>query len=102
MFNKGYEIISPLSFWLERFFKFSLVYYLKNSIRGKNYINQYETDIAYYCSQKSQEYSGVVCGHIHSGNIRNFDELTYMCCGDWCDQCTYIAEIEGIYCLQKY
>ena len=102
IFNKGYEIITPLSFWLERFFKFSLVYYLKNSIRGKNYINQYETDIVSYCSQKSTEYSGIIVGHIHNGNIRNFDNITYMCCGDWCDTCSSISEKDGIYCLQKY
>jgi UDP-2,3-diacylglucosamine pyrophosphatase LpxH len=102
IFNKGYEIISPLSFWLERFFKFSLVYFLKNSIRGKNYINQYETDIASYCSKKSSEYSGIIVGHIHNGNIRNFDELTYMCCGDWCDTCSAIVEKNGIYSLYTY
>jgi UDP-2,3-diacylglucosamine pyrophosphatase LpxH len=46
MFNKGYELITPLSLFLEKFFKFSLVYGLKNTVRGKNYINRYETDIA--------------------------------------------------------
>ena len=79
-----------------------MVYYLKNSIRGKNYINQYETDIASYCSKKSLEYSGIIVGHIHNGNIRNFDELTYMCCGDWCDTCSAIVEKNGMYSLYTY
>lgn len=102
LFNKGYEFITPLSLFLERFFRFSLVYYLKNTIRGKKYINQYETDIAAYCAQKNKNYTGVICGHIHSANIRTFDKITYMCCGDFCDSCTAIVEKNGIYCLESY
>lgn len=102
IFNKGYEIITPLSLFLEKFFRFSLVYALKNTVRGKNYINRYETDIASFCAKRSEEYSGVICGHIHHGNIRYFNKLLYMCCGDWCDSCTAIVEKNGIYSLEKY
>lgn len=102
MFNKGYEIITPLSLFFERFFRFSLVYALKNSIRGKNYIHRYETDIASHCIQKGRTYSGVICGHIHSVNIRTFGDITYMCCGDFCDSCTAIVEKNGMYCIQSY
>jgi UDP-2,3-diacylglucosamine pyrophosphatase LpxH len=102
MFNKGYELITPLSLFLERFFRFSLVYFLKNTVRGKNYINQYENDIASYCIQRDAKYSGVICGHIHHGNIRYFKKLLYMCCGDWCDTCSAIVEKNGIYALEKY
>lgn len=102
VFNKGYELITPLSLFLERFFRFSLVYFLKNTIRGKKYINQYETDIASYCMQKNKRFNGVICGHIHSANIRQFDKITYMCCGDWCDSCTAIVEKEGVYSIQTY
>jgi UDP-2,3-diacylglucosamine pyrophosphatase LpxH len=96
MFNKGYEIITPLSFWLERFFRFSLVYALKNSVRGKNYINQYETDIASYCVQRG-DYNGIIVGHIHVLNIRKFGKITYMCCGDFVDTCSAIVEKDGVF-----
>jgi UDP-2,3-diacylglucosamine pyrophosphatase LpxH len=102
IFNKGYEIITPLSLWLERFFRFSLVYALKNSVRGKNYINQYETDIASYCAQRDKKYDGVICGHIHSANIRYFNKILYMCCGDFVDTCSAIVEKNGMYALEKY
>jgi UDP-2,3-diacylglucosamine pyrophosphatase LpxH len=102
MFNKGYEIITPLSLFLERFFRFSLVYALKNTVRGKNYIDRYETDIASYCVQRDKKYDGVICGHIHHGNVRYFNKLLYMCCGDWCDTCSAIVEKNGIYALEKY
>ena len=97
IFNKGYELITPLSLFFERFIDFSLVYALKNSVRGKNYINQYETDIASYCMQRDKKFSGVICGHIHVIKKRIFDKITYMCCGDWCDQCTCIIETDGNY-----
>jgi UDP-2,3-diacylglucosamine pyrophosphatase LpxH len=100
-FNKGYELITPLSIWLNRFFRFSLVHYLKNTINGKRYIEQYETDIANYCKSRG-DFSGVICGHIHHANIRNFDDITYMCCGDFVDTCSAILEKDGNYTLQKY
>ena len=102
VFNKGYEMITPLSLFMERFFRFSLVYALKNTIRGKRYINQYETDISSYCVQRDKKYDGVICGHIHHANIRHFNKLLYMCCGDWCDTCSAIVEKNGIYALEKY
>jgi UDP-2,3-diacylglucosamine pyrophosphatase LpxH len=84
VFNKGYELITPLSLFLEKIFRFSLVYALKNTIRGKRYINQYETDLANYCRQKG-DYKGIIVGHIHHNNMRKIDKIEYMCCGDFVD-----------------
>jgi UDP-2,3-diacylglucosamine pyrophosphatase LpxH len=91
-----------LSIWLNRFFRFSLVHYLKNTVRGKEYIDKYENDIIGYCIQQDKKYAGIICGHIHSGNIRQFGKVMYMCCGDWCDSCSAITEKNGVYCLEKY
>ena len=102
IFNKGYELITPLSLFLERFFRFSLVYFLKNTARGKNYISRYEADIMWNCVQRDKKYDGVICGHIHHANIKNCGKMTYMCCGDWCDTCSAIVEKNGIYELKKY
>lgn len=101
IFNWGYEFITPLSILLERFFHFSLVYALKNTIRGKNYINQYETDIANYCRHRGG-YEGVICGHIHHANVRKFDKISYMCCGDFVDTCSAIVEKNGVFQLIRY
>jgi UDP-2,3-diacylglucosamine pyrophosphatase LpxH len=102
MFNKGYELITPLSLFLERFFRFSLVYFLKNTVRGKNYIDKYEHDLIIHCNQQEKNYTGVICGHIHHANIRRFNDLIYMCCGDWCDSTSAITEKNGVYKLEKY
>jgi UDP-2,3-diacylglucosamine pyrophosphatase LpxH len=97
IFNKGYEFITPLSVWLNRFFRFSLVYFLKNTINGKKYIDKYENDITNYCRQRKENFDGVICGHIHHNNIRKFDDVTYMCCGDFVDICSAIVERDGDY-----
>jgi len=102
LFNKGYEFVTPLNIFLEKYLKFSLISLLKNSIRGRKYIQQYETDIASYCAQRDEKYDGIICGHIHVPNIRRFDTITYMCCGDWCDICSAIVEKNGMYSIEKY
>ena len=78
MFNKGYELITPLSLFFERFFRFSLVYALKNSVRGKSYIDKYEHDLIIHCNEQKKNYNGIICGHIHHANIRRFNDLIYM------------------------
>lgn len=93
-FNKGYELITPLSYWMSKFFNFSLVHFLKNTISAKKYINQYELDLANYCLSNGN-YDGIICGHIHHANIRNFGDITYMCCGDFVDTCSAIVEKNG-------
>ena len=35
---------------------------------------------------------GVVCGHIHSAEIRQFGEVTYYNDGDWVESCTALVE----------
>lgn len=100
-FNWGYEIITPLSETLKKYFNFSLIEFLKNTPNGKKYIRQYEADIAKYCKKRKQ-YDGVICGHIHHANIRKIGKLNYMCCGDWCDQCTAIVERGGNYEIKYF
>ena len=102
MFNWGYEFITPLSIFLNRHFRFSLVHFLKNTMRCKGYINKYEYDLIIYCNEQKKNYNGIICGHIHHANIRRFNDLIYMCCGDFVDTCSAITEKNGIYCLEKY
>ncbi|NHN83930.1 UDP-2,3-diacylglucosamine diphosphatase [Acetobacter musti] len=35
---------------------------------------------------------GVICGHIHSPEIRDIDGITYMNTGDWVESCTALVE----------
>lgn len=97
LFNKGYEYISPLNHILKKTFGFSLIRYLQNNKKAKKYINQYAQDLVDYCLSKDDNYSGVICGHIHYSEIRDIKNLSYMCCGDFCDTCTCITERNGIF-----
>lgn len=101
VFNKGYELITPMSLFLEKIFGFSLVYALKHTVRGKKYISQYENDLANYCRQRG-EYKGIIVGHIHHANTRKIDGIEYMCCGDFVDTCSAIVEKEGEFKLLTY
>jgi len=55
-----------------------------------NFIGEYETTLANYA--RTQEVDGIICGHIHSANISNFDGIAYMNCGDWVESCTALVE----------
>ena len=99
--NKGYETITPLNNFLKRTIDFSLVNFLKSIPRGKEYIDKYEMDLIRYV-RGFYNYEGVIVGHIHHANIREYHGTTYMCCGDWCDTCSAIVEENGSFRIIKY
>ena len=35
---------------------------------------------------------GVICGHIHTAEIRDYDGVLYMNDGDWVESCTALVE----------
>jgi len=99
--NMGYETVTPLNNFLRKNFNISLVNFLKNTKRGEEYINIFENDVINYV-KKTGYYHGVICGHIHHLNSREINKLTYMCCGDWVDTCSYITELDGNYALLNH
>lgn len=100
--NWGYETITPLNNFLKRTLNISLVNFLKNLPRGKNYINEYETDIANYVINNYKFADGVICGHIHHANLRDFNGFTYICCGDWTDTFSAVVEEKGEFEILRY
>ena len=74
-------------------FKLGAPAHVKAAVRYNDLLRFYKLD---------KKYDGIICGHIHSANIRKFGKMTYMCCGDWCDTCSAIFEKNGVYCLEKY
>jgi UDP-2,3-diacylglucosamine pyrophosphatase LpxH len=55
-----------------------------------NFIGNYEETLASFA--KTQEVTGVICGHIHHANISEFNGIKYYNCGDWVESCTAIVE----------
>jgi len=69
----------------------SLSSYLKKRVKNAvQFIGQYEEVVAREASQRGVE--GVVCGHIHCAEIRQFGSITYYNDGDWVESCTALAE----------
>ena len=69
----------------------SISSYLKMRVKNAvQYIGQYEEVVAREAAQRGVE--GVVCGHIHSAEIRQFGSITYYNDGDWVESCTALTE----------
>lgn len=69
----------------------SLSSYLKKRVKNAvQFIGQYEEVVAREAAQRGVE--GVVCGHIHCAEIRQFGTITYYNDGDWVESCTALAE----------
>lgn len=69
----------------------SLSAFLKNKVkRAVNFINDFEK----FVSDEAKKHSvdAVICGHIHTPQIREFDSLMYYNDGDWCESCTALVE----------
>lgn len=69
----------------------SLSSYLKMRVKNAvQFIGKYEEVVAREAAQRGVE--GVVCGHIHSAEIRQFGSITYYNDGDWVESCTALTE----------
>lgn len=69
----------------------SLSRYLKHRVkRAVDFVFEFERNLAAYCRKKG--YDGVICGHIHTAEIRDIDGIRYMNDGDWVESCTALVE----------
>ncbi|MEZ5681069.1 MAG: UDP-2,3-diacylglucosamine diphosphatase [Erythrobacter sp.] len=60
---------------------------VKNAVE---FISKYEEIIARAAGERGVD--GVVCGHIHTAEIREFDGVQYYNDGDWVEGCTALVE----------
>ena len=69
----------------------SLSAYLKKRVKNAvQYIGQYEDAVAHEAAVRGLD--GIVCGHIHSAEIRQYGDITYYNDGDWVESCTALVE----------
>jgi UDP-2,3-diacylglucosamine pyrophosphatase LpxH len=93
----GYELLLKLNVQFNRVRRqFGLPYWsisahikkrVKNAVA---FIGRFEQAVA--DAARLRGLDGVVCGHIHSAEIRDFDGITYLNDGDWVESCTALAE----------
>lgn len=71
----------------------SLSQYLKHKVKNAvSFITRFETLLAEHA--KRQGFDGVVCGHIHQAEIKQYDGIIYANCGDWVESITALVEYE--------
>jgi len=54
------------------------------------YVSKYEEIVADEARKRGVD--GVVCGHIHHAEMRDFDGVLYCNDGDWVESCTALVE----------
>lgn len=77
----GYRYWS-LSAWLKR--------KVKNAVE---FVSRFEETLANEAREKGLD--GVICGHIHTAEMKYFDEILYCNDGDWVESCTALVETEA-------
>jgi UDP-2,3-diacylglucosamine pyrophosphatase LpxH len=69
----------------------SLSSHLKKKVKNAvQFISSFEEVVAHAAHERGAQ--GVVCGHIHSAEIRQIDDVTYYNDGDWVESCTALVE----------
>jgi len=93
----GYSVLLRMNVWfnaLRRQFGlpyWSLSAYIKHRVKNAvAFISRFEEVVAHAARERGVD--GVVCGHIHSAEIRDFDGILYMNDGDWVESCTALVE----------
>jgi UDP-2,3-diacylglucosamine pyrophosphatase LpxH len=69
----------------------SLSAHLKKKVKNAvQFISSFEDAVAHEAHERGVD--GVVCGHIHSAEIRRIGTVTYYNDGDWVESCTALVE----------
>lgn len=69
----------------------SLSAYAKHRVKNAvNFIGRFEETVAHAAAEHGVD--GVVCGHIHTAEIRQIGDITYYNDGDWVESCTALVE----------
>ena len=95
--DMGYSMLLRMNVWFNAVRRqfglpyWSLSAYIKHRVKNAvAFISHYEEVVAHAARERGVD--GVVCGHIHSAEIRDFDGVLYMNDGDWVESCTALVE----------
>lgn len=89
----GYDLALWLNRWYNKYREWrGLPYYslskkIKDSVKtAVDFVEDFETNAIKLAKIKNCDV--IVCGHIHKPCMKD----SYMNCGDWCENCTYLTE----------
>lgn len=95
--DKAYDFVlwvnTHFNQWRHRmgFGYWSLSKFLKKQVkRAVDFIFEFENTLVDYCRKRG--YDGVICGHIHTPEIKIIDGIIYMNDGDWVESCSALVE----------
>lgn len=95
--DQAYYVMLRANRWFNRARKalgmpyWSLSAYLKRRVKNAvQFVYDFEEAVAH--EAKDRGVDGVVCGHIHTAEIRKIGDITYYNDGDWVESCTALTE----------
>lgn len=95
--DRAYDAALWLNIWFDRLRQlwggqyWSLSNWAKQQVKqAVNYISEYEKALT--AEARRGGFDGVICGHIHSANMRRINGLDYVNTGDWVESCTAVVE----------
>jgi UDP-2,3-diacylglucosamine pyrophosphatase LpxH len=87
----GYDLAIVIDRFLKRFYKkTSLSKYLKDNVKAAvSFMVDFENEMVRQA--KKRKCHTVVCGHIHTPDYKIIDDIYYLNCGDWVENCSHIV-----------
>jgi UDP-2,3-diacylglucosamine pyrophosphatase LpxH len=97
--DTGYTLL----LWLNKIYNYWRLkrgkpyYSLSKEIKAKvksavSYISSFEIELVNLA--RSRKYDGIICGHIHHPNIKEYDGILYLNSGDWVESLSALVEDE--------
>jgi len=95
--NNGYDAMILIGHGLNRLRRWcgrpdwSLAAYVKQRVKNiVKFVADYEEALTREAHKRGAD--GIVCGHIHKAEIKQFADIAYYNVGDWVESCTALAE----------
>jgi UDP-2,3-diacylglucosamine pyrophosphatase LpxH len=95
--DKTYSVLLRMNVWINwirrelKLSYWSLSAYLKHRVKNAvEYVGRFEEAVAH--TARDRQVDGVICGHIHCAQARQFENITYYNDGDWVESCTALVE----------
>ena len=95
--NNGYDAMILLGHGLNRLRRcfgrseWSLSAYVKHRVKNiVKFVTDFEQALAREARKRGAD--GVICGHIHKAEMREFEGISYFNTGDWVESCTALVE----------
>lgn len=95
--DKAYDFVlwlnTKFNWWRHKlgFGYWSLSKFLKHKVKKAiDFVFKFETNITTYAAKRN--FDGVICGHIHTPEIKVVNGINYMNTGDWVESCSALVE----------